>query len=121
MKRSLAPILLLILLFPTFAIGETMNGLVERDGIHYKKFSDAPYTGKITGPKQGSFKSGKRHGPWVNYYGNGWLSFKGNWKNGKRVGPWISYNADGTTRSQSTGTFENGFWRVSKIESPPIC
>ena len=42
MKQFLAPILLLTLLFPTFAIGETMDDLVEQDGIHYKKFSDAP-------------------------------------------------------------------------------
>ena len=41
MKRLLAPILLLTLLFPAFAIGETMDDLVERGGIHYKKFSDA--------------------------------------------------------------------------------
>ncbi len=33
MNRVLAPILLLTLLFPTFAIGETMDDLVERDGM----------------------------------------------------------------------------------------
>jgi len=56
-------ILLLTLLFPVFVIGETMDDLVERDGIHYKKFSDAPFTGKITGHTQGSFKSDEIHGP----------------------------------------------------------
>jgi hypothetical protein len=40
-----------------------MDDLVERDGIHYKKFSDAPFTGKITGHTQGSFKSDEIHGP----------------------------------------------------------
>ena len=58
MKKFLAPILLLTLLFPTFVIGETIDDLVERDGIHYKKFSDAPFTGKIAGLSQGSFKAG---------------------------------------------------------------
>jgi len=56
-----------------------------RGRIHYKKFSDAPFTGRITGPKRGSFKSGKRHGPWVSYYGNGKLEDKGNYKDGKKV------------------------------------
>ncbi len=39
-----------------------MDNLVERDGIHYKEFSDALFTGKITGRPQGSFKNGKRGG-----------------------------------------------------------
>ena len=73
-------ILLLNLLFPTFSIGETVDDLVERDGIHYKKFSDVPFTGK----SQGSFK------------------------NGKRYGPWVSYNEDGTVRHDFTGTLKNG-------------
>ena len=80
MKQFLAPILLLILLFLTFATGETMDDLVERDGIHYKKFSDTPFTGKITGHTQGSFKSGRRHGPWFSYFDNGQLWDKRNYK-----------------------------------------
>jgi hypothetical protein len=39
MKRILAPILLLTLLFPALAFGETIDDLVERDGIHYEKFA----------------------------------------------------------------------------------
>jgi hypothetical protein len=69
MKRILAPILLLTLLFPSLAYGETMDDLVWRDGIHYKKFSDVPFTGKVTGKTQGRFRNGIKHGPWVNYYG----------------------------------------------------
>ena len=86
MKRSLAPILLLTFLFPTFAIGETMADLVERDGMHYKKFSDVPFTGKITGPGQGSFKNGKEHGPWIHYKENGTVEIlTGTYKNGVKV------------------------------------
>ena len=87
MKKFLAPILLLTLLFLTFALGQSLNdwggkgkgifcgtagvgcsesvgmdNLVERDGIHYKEFSDAPFAGKIKGRPQGSFKNGKRGG-----------------------------------------------------------
>ncbi len=41
MKHILAPILLLTLLFPSLAFGETVkwNDLVVRDGLYYKKFS----------------------------------------------------------------------------------
>jgi hypothetical protein len=64
MKWFLAPILLLTLLFPAIAFGETVGDLVVRDAIHYKKFSDVPFTGKVTGKIQGSFKNGKGDGLW---------------------------------------------------------
>jgi hypothetical protein len=48
MKHILAPIVLLTFLFPSLAFGVTMDDLVKRDGIHYKKFSDVPFTGKTT-------------------------------------------------------------------------
>ena len=49
MKRSLAPIFLLTLLFPSLAYGMTMDDLVKRDGIYYKKFSDVTSKGGNTG------------------------------------------------------------------------
>ena len=119
------------LLFPSIAYGETMDDLVKRDGIHYKKFSDVPFTGKVTGKSQGSLKNGKRvgpwvtyhdngqleskhnyedgirHGPWVDYWKSGKLKFKRTYKDGKKVGPWVGYNADGTVWDAFTGTFKN--------------
>ena len=64
---------LVVLLFPTFALGEEVKieDLVERDGLFYSKFSEVPFTGKTTGNTQGSFRKGKKHGPWVGYYDNG--------------------------------------------------
>ena len=134
MKRLLAPILLLTLLFPSLAMGGEVkfDDLVKRGGIYYKKFSDAPFTGKITGHIQGSFKNGKSHGPWVfhhdngqlmdkgnykdgkedgpwvNYHDSGQLFYKGNYKEGKKDGPWVMYNADGTIWHNLTGTYKNG-------------
>ena len=70
MKRFLAPILLLTLLFPALAFGETMKDLVYRDGIYYKKFIDVPFTGKTTGYEQMSFRNGKIHGPYALYLHN---------------------------------------------------
>jgi hypothetical protein len=108
MKRILAPILLLTLLFPSLAVGETMNDLVKRDGIYYKKFSDVPFTGKTTGKKQGSLRNGKRVGPWVHYHDNGQLQSKGTYKNANRDGLWVFYNIYGAVVSAFTGTYKNG-------------
>ena len=105
MKRILAPILLMLLLFPTLAFGETMKDLVKRDGLYYKKFTEIPFTGKITGRKNGSFKNGKEHGPWVAYWLNGQLMFKGTYKNGKKDGPWVEYQENG--QLDSKGTFKD--------------
>jgi hypothetical protein len=67
MKRFLAPILLLTFLFPSLAYGETMNDLVKRDDVYFKKLTDVPFTGKVTGKSQGSLKNGKWDGLWVLY------------------------------------------------------
>ena len=108
MNRLLAPILLLTLLFPALAFGETIDDLVITNGLYYKKYTDVPFTGKTTGKIQRSFKDGKEHGPWVVYYKNGQLLSKGTLKDGKRVGPWVGYNDDGTVWEKYTGTFKDG-------------
>ena len=157
MKRILAPILLLTLLFPALAQGQSLNDwfgkgkgilcettgvgcpesvdfkdLVKRDGLYYKKFTEVPFTGKTTGKIQGSFKNGKKHGPWVIYHDNDQLQTKGTWKDGKKYGPWVTYHdngqlwtkgtikdgkgdgpwvgffKDGTVNDEYTGTFKNG-------------
>ena len=41
------------------------DDLVEQEGLFYKKFTDVPFTGKITGNEQGVLKDGKKDGPWV--------------------------------------------------------
>ena len=113
MKRILAPILLLTLMFPSIAFGETMNDLVWRDGILYKKFSTVPFTGKVTGKKQGSLRNGKRVGPWVTYHENGQLDYKGTFKDGKREGPWVSYYENGQLESRTT-------WKEGKMDGTSV-
>ena len=132
MRHILASIVLIAFLFPTLALGETMKDLVVMDGLYYKKFTDVPFTGKVTGEYQGSFRDGKRDRPWVSYYYNGQLKWQGNYKegkvggpfvsyrdngtlqsqgiskDGKIDGPWFSYNKDGTVDEDWTGTFKNG-------------
>ena len=85
-----------------------MDDLVFRDGLYYEKFTDVPYTGKITGGQQVSFKNGVADGAWVTYYENGQLFFKGSYKNGKKEGAWNRYLEDGTVWPSFTGTFKNG-------------
>jgi antitoxin component YwqK of YwqJK toxin-antitoxin module len=106
MRHILTSVVLLVLLFPSLALGKTMKDLVERDGLHYKKFTTVPFSGKITGNTQGSFRNGKKHGPWVRYYNNGQLLFKGTYKNGKKDGPWVSYWGNGQLFTK--GTYKNG-------------
>ena len=98
MRHILAPILLLVLLFPALALGGevTMDDLVERDGLHYKKFTDVPFTGKTTGKWQGKIRNGKKVGPWVSYWFNGQLWWKGTFKDGKEEGDLVYYSPDGS-------------------------
>ena len=78
----------------------TIDDLVERNALYYEKFTHVPFTGKVTGRWQGSFKNGKKEGTWVKYWNNGQLSYKGNYKNGKREGDWVTYYDNGQLRSK---------------------
>ena len=104
----------------------------EREGVFYKKFTDVPFSGTVTGSQQGKLKNGKwdgpwvsywengqlwdkgtfmdgeREGPWVSYRENGQLSSKGTYKDGKKEGPWVRYFEDGTVNKKLTGTFKDG-------------
>ena len=108
MKHILAPILLVVFLFPSLALGEevTWDDLVEREGLYYKKSTDVPFTGKVTG--QGMLKNGLEEGPWLTYYDHDEWQGKGDYKNGNTEGPWVGYNEDGTVNEKNTVTYKNG-------------
>ena len=108
MKQFLAPIPLLILLFPSITLGETMDDLMKWEGIYYKKFTDIPFTGKVSGRTYGAFKNGKWDGPYIHYWKNGQLGEKGNYNDGKREGSWVAYYATGTLWKTYTGIYKNG-------------
>ena len=107
--------------------------LLVRDGLYYKKFSDVPFSGKVTGSFNGSIKNGKAEGEWISHYSDGqlmstgnykngemegeWFTYfwssgqlmsKGNYKNGKREGAWVDYKRDGSLDREWSGTFKNG-------------
>ena len=93
-KLSIIPFILMSLVaIPSW--GETMDDLVYRDGTHYKKFSDVPFTGEVKGKYQGKIKNGKKEGPWVYYHDSGQLWVKGKFKNGKSEGSWVFYHQSG--------------------------
>jgi len=83
-----------------------MSDLVEREGIYYQKFNDVPFSGKVTGREQGSFKNGKKNGAWVKYWNDGQLWYKGNYKNFKKEGVWVNYHSNGQLLSK--GNYKNG-------------
>ena len=60
MTRILTSLILVILLFPSLALGETVKweNLVLRENLYYKKFTEVPFTGKVTGKEQGKLKDG---------------------------------------------------------------
>ena len=51
--------ILFISLLSSPSWSETMDDLVERDGLFYKKFTDIPFSGEITGLRNGRIKNGK--------------------------------------------------------------
>jgi len=55
MKHILAPIFALVLLFPSLALGDTVewDDLVYREDLYSEKFPDVPFTGEVTGQRQG--------------------------------------------------------------------
>ena len=106
MKTLITILFLSLLSSPSWS--ETFEDLVEREGIYYKKFSDIPFSGKVTGKGNGLMKNGKKEGAWITYWADGQLMFKGNFKNGKKEGAYAIYHADGSLNKKWSGMFKNG-------------
>ena len=70
------------LLFTSAGWSKTIDSdnLILKDGLYYEKFTDKPFTGKVTGEEQGKIIKGKREGEWLTYYENGKLKYKINFK-----------------------------------------
>ena len=79
--------------------------LVYRDGLYYKKFTEVPFTGQITGLKSGFLQNGKIEGLWISYH-NEQLWSKGNYENGKAEGSYLSYHGNG--QLEKKGEYKNG-------------
>ena len=134
MRKLLALLTCLFILSPNVVLSETVKfeDLVITSGFYYKRFTDVPFTGKITGKEQGKIKNGKKEGRWkiynrdgrvdkeitfrngkktgfevrYKYYSNGQLEYKGDYKNGKWDGPWVHYHQNGQLYEE--GNYKNG-------------
>jgi len=84
----------------------TFGDLVERNDLYYEKFTNVPFTGKVTGKEKGSIKNGKRDGVWIGYHENGQLWYKQNYKNDEKDGAWVSYFDNGSLEYK--GNYKNG-------------
>ncbi len=91
--RNIFTIITLISLFSSPSWSETLarTDLVARGGLYYKKFTETPFTGEISGIQNGKFNKGKREGKWVYYHKNGQLGAKGSYKDGEYEGLWEQY------------------------------
>ena len=115
--------LLIIFLFLSSSLSwskdVSRDDLVKRDGLFYEKFTDMPFTGNVTGKKQGKiiegkpegefltyyeirqlkekviYKDGKKEGEGLWYYENGQLEEKVNYKEGVKNGEWLNYYDNG--------------------------
>jgi len=120
MKRLLTTLVILTGLFaPALAVageGVNIDDLVVREGLHYEKFTEEPFTGKTVGSAQYTFRRGKKHGPVVLFYPNGQLSMKGNYKDGDLDGLWVWYRMDGQLLEKGPykDSLREGFWVFSK-------
>ena len=90
MKTLIKSALLLLLVTALIGCGSDVSSvdLVQREGIYYKKFSEVPFSGKLTGKEKGLIKNGKKEGEWVNYNSEGTLNkeISGIYKDGERFG-----------------------------------
>ena len=90
----------------------TLVDLVERDDLYYEKFTDIPFSGKVTGREQGAFESGKNDCAWVECDYSGQLFSKGHYKKGKREVTWAYYCPNGQLwlkGNRKTG-YKEGNW-----------
>jgi hypothetical protein len=120
MRHLLISGLLLVILFPSLALGGevTVDDLIFRpsDGLIYKKFTKVPFSGTVTGQYQGKVKNGRKVGRWDEYHKGGWLSFTGTYKDGIRDGLWESYGKNGQLASKGHYKYaiREGFWEFYK-------
>ena len=97
MKKLIIFLLLCSLGFSQYNTPINFELLEERDGLYYEKFTDVPFTGEVTGKRQGSMRNGMKEGEWKFYYDDNALKAKGTYKQGKQTG-------ETDTKSSSTST-----------------
>ena len=101
---------------PSWGEEVSYDDLVYRNDLYYKKFTNIPFSGKVTEIRKtsiwddhetelnlvrslitniGKMKNGLRTGTWLSYYESGQLHQKSNYRRGIPYGPWIKYFQNG--------------------------
>ncbi len=103
-------LIIFCLLFTSASWSEDVSydDLIIRNGLHYEKFTDVPFSGDVVGKETGKIKNGIRKGEWIFYTENGQLSGKGNYKDDKREGEWVTYHENGQL-------YKTEIWKDGKL------
>ena len=106
-------VLMSLVSFPSW--GLTMDDLVVRAGVYYKKFTTDPFTGAVFGTKSGKFENGKKVGRWVYYYSNGHPKEIVYYQNGKKYGfsEWHNEEGQFTGKGNYKDGKEEGLWKFN--------
>ncbi|MEL0138268.1 MAG: hypothetical protein VW806_12415 [Halieaceae bacterium] len=113
MIRILATALLALSLTASAAFATSMDDLVKREGLYYKKFTDTPFTGLVDeGKTQGEFQKGVRNGTQWFYTEDGTLHEKYEMRNGSHHGLYVRYHSNGAleTKGQYYRGLKQGIW-----------
>src|SRR5210317_2161207 len=102
--------LLIILIFFTvqsksFSSNEVVkfDNLVQRNKLFYKKFSNEPFTGRVSDRTyEGYIQNGNVEGKWIEYHENGKPKLIGNWRNGSGNGDFFWYSELGYKTEKRT-------------------
>ncbi len=103
MIRIFLSAVFLVFLFPSSSksegrnlLAKTMDDLVERERLYYKKFSDVPFTGsvKVEGSNYRIVK-GVKDGHWIDIWKNSGHREQGKYNQGLRIGSWRGYHPNG--------------------------
>ena len=106
-KIILSAIILLILPIQAWSETLTMDDLVRKDDfLYYKKSTNVPFTGEISGKESGKLKNGEKDGKWLIYNNDGQLLSKVNYKNGLYSGIVETYHENGQLYTK--GNFKDG-------------
>ena len=89
----------------------SMDDLVKRNGLYFKKFTAIPFSGEISGLHNGKFYSGRKDGAWETYHENGQLKIKVSYKNGKPHGSYEEYFDNGNSEWQ--GAYKDGQLKIT--------
>ena len=96
-----------------------IDEVVKRDDTYYRKFSNAPFSGRIesyytNGQLKiiGELSGGKKVGKWVEYYISGVKKNEGQFADGKKDGTWVYYFLNKNIKEKQTYIDGNkdGLW-----------